>query len=309
MGYRLPCLSICLALSVQGALYAEQASWEHNMNIALEAAARHDYTVSENYFAAAIRELEIASPDDPRLGASINSLGLVYRAENKPKEAEGAFRRALVIIEKTNHTEGIDVGNVNFNLGSVLVAEGKYNQSEAFLQKALRIFSRHLGEKSPKSAAVMGQLGEAYRHLQDNEQAESLLKKALDIEESARGIDDPNVAGIVNSLAELYASEDLNRKAEPMFKLVMSIRESTAGMDSPEFAAATERYAISLEKVGRFQEAQRHQRLAAAVRILIAKKSASAPVQTKGADDMMAPNTTRPSNDPAKKTSDVARVN
>ena len=55
-------------------------------------------------------------------------------------------------------------------------------------------------------------------------------------------------------------------KAEPRFKLVMSIREFTAGMDSPEFAAVVERYAAILEKMGRYQDAEKHKKLAVAVR-------------------------------------------
>jgi tetratricopeptide (TPR) repeat protein len=257
------------------------------MDVALQAAARQDYALAENAYVAAIRELEMANPNDPRLGPTINSLGLVFRAENKSHDAELAFRRAGVFIDKANTPNSIDVGNSNLNIGTVLVLEGKYNEAEPFLQKAFRIYSKQLGDKSPKTAAVMGQLGEMYRNLNDP-QAESLLKKALDIQETARGIDDPDVAVTVNSLAELYASEKLLLKAEPMFKLVMSIRESTSGMDSVEFAAAVERYAAILEKLGRFKEAERHRKLALAVRSM-KRAPAGFPVKTKGAVDLMAP--------------------
>src|ERR1700728_4475332 len=130
MGNRLPRLSICLALGASSALFADQASWEHSMDVALQAAARQNYAVSENGFAAAVRELEMMNPNDPRLGPTINSLGLVYRAENKLHEAEGAFRRALVYIEKANNADSIDVGNSNLNVGSVLVSESKFNEAE-----------------------------------------------------------------------------------------------------------------------------------------------------------------------------------
>ena len=79
----------------------------------------------------------------------------------------------------------------------------------------------------------------------------------------------------------------LNQKAEPMFKLVMSIRESTAGMDSPDFAAAVERYAAILEKLGRVQEAERHRKLALAVRSM---KKTPGPVRPRGTPvDLIAP--------------------
>jgi len=286
MGYWLPRLSVCLAISVQGTLFADQARWEHHMDVGLQAASRQDYAASETAFAAAVRELEAMNPNDPRLGPTINSLGLAYKAESKFRESELAFRRAGTFIEKTNAPGSIDIGNSCLNIGSVLVLEGKYNEAEPFLLKAMRIYSKQLGDNSPKTAAVMGQMGEMYRNLHDP-QAEALLKKALDIQETARGIDDPDVAVTVNSLAELYASEKLMEKAEPMFKLVMSIREATAGMDSPEFATAVERYAAILEKMGRFKEAERHKKLAVAVRSM--KKAPAGSTKPKEAVDLMAP--------------------
>src|SRR5690242_20157434 len=105
MGNCLSRLLLCLALGAQAALFAEQSAWEHSMNVALEAAARQDYPHSEAAFLDAVRELEMVNAADPRLGPTINSLGLVYRAENKLADAEKAFRRAAVFIEKSNNPE------------------------------------------------------------------------------------------------------------------------------------------------------------------------------------------------------------
>jgi tetratricopeptide (TPR) repeat protein len=288
MGNRLSRLSLCLAFGAQTLLFADEANWSHNMDLALQAAARQNYAQSEAAFVAAVRELELISPNDPRLGPTINSLGLVYRAENKLPQAEGAFRRAALFIEKANAPDSIDVANSNLNIGSILVSEGRYNLAEPFLQKAYRIYQKQLGDKSPKTAAVMAQMGEMYRNLHDNGQSELLLKRALDVQETARGIDDPNVANTVNSLAELYASQNQNEKAEPLFKLVMSIRESTAGMDTPEFAVAVERYAAILNKIGRSQDAERHMKLAVAVRSMVAKKTpVGIPIKSQEAVDMI----------------------
>ncbi len=288
MGTWLVRLSVCLALGSQGGLFADEANWQHDMDLALQSAARQNYPQAEAAFVAAVRELELIGPNDPRLGPTINSLGLVYRAENKLSEAEKAFRRAAEYIDKANNPGSIDVANSSLNVGSVLVAEGKFNLAEPFLQRALKIYQKQLGDKSPKTATVMAQLGEMYRNLHDNGESETMLKRALDVQESARGIDDPDVANTVNNLAELYSAEGQNEKAEPLFKLVMSIRESTAGMDSPEFASAVERYSLILEKMGRFQESERHRKLAAAVRTMVARKGlALAPSKIKSTVDVV----------------------
>src|SRR5450631_694676 len=119
MGNWLLRLSFCLALVAQGALFADQASWERNMDIALQAAARQDYIQAETSFLVAVRELELFNPNDQRLGPTINSLGLVLRAEGKLAQSEAAFRRAATFIEKANSTDSIDVANANMNIGSV----------------------------------------------------------------------------------------------------------------------------------------------------------------------------------------------
>lgn len=281
-------LPFYLALALQGMLLADQSTWEHNMDVAVSAMGRQDYATSEAAFVAAVRDLELVNTSDPRLGPTINSLGLVYRAQNRLRDAEVAFRRAMFFIEKANGPESIDVGNSNLNLGSVLVAEGKFNEAEPLLKKALRIYQKQLGEQSPKYASVMAQMGEMYRNLHDYGQAEIFLKKALDVLETARGIDDPDVASTVYNLAELYAAQNLNQKAEPMFKLSMTIREATGGMESPEFAASVERYARILDKLGRTKEAELHRKLALAVKSM-KKAPNKLPVPSKGAIDLIAP--------------------
>jgi tetratricopeptide (TPR) repeat protein len=304
-------LLICLAWAAQATVVLAQPNWEKHMDTALQAAARQDYATAEAGFSAAVRELELFNSNDPRLGPTINSLGLVYRAENKLKEAEAAFRRAYAFIEKANSPESIDVGNANLNIGSVMLSEGKYNEAEPFLQKAMRIYTKQLGDKSPKTATVMAQLGDMYRNLHDHAQAEVLLKKALDIQETARGIDDPDVGNVVNSLAELYYAQNRMNKAEPMFKLAMSIREATAGMDSSDFAAAVERYSSVLDKMGRFQEAERHKKLAMAVRSTIKKSPPPAVPRNRKEPVDMIPNVPAGLSQPAalpKNGNSVARI-
>jgi hypothetical protein len=135
MGTWIRCLPIGLVLAIQClALLADEATWEHHMDIGVSAAGRQDYATAEAAFAASVRELEKINPGDSRLGPAINSLGAVFRAENKLHEAEIAFRRAMAYIEKFNGPESTDVGNSNMNVGSVLVAVGKYIVAEPFLK-------------------------------------------------------------------------------------------------------------------------------------------------------------------------------
>src|SRR5215472_6641934 len=120
MGSRLSRVFVPFAL-LTGAwvpLLADEAEWQRQMDIALQSAARQNYSASVAAFTAAIRELEMSNPSDLRLGPTINNMGLVYRAANNLPQAEAAFRRAMTYIEKTTSPQSIDVGNSCLNVGS-----------------------------------------------------------------------------------------------------------------------------------------------------------------------------------------------
>lgn len=177
MGKWLTYVSVCLTVGSPGFLHADEGAWRRDMDIAAQAAVHQNYAQAEAYYNAAIKEIESANPNDPQLGPAINTLGLVYRAENKLADAERAFRRAAIYIDKANSPGSIDTANSSLNVGSVLNAEGKYNEAEPFLLRAFKNYQTLLGDRSPKTAKAMAELGEMYRNLHDNGHAEAMLKK------------------------------------------------------------------------------------------------------------------------------------
>ena len=78
----------------------------------------------------------------------LNTLGLVYRAENKFGEAESAYRRSLGILEKVYGSESMDVGNINFNIAAVMIDQGRQSQAMPYIRKAQEIYERLLGGNS-----------------------------------------------------------------------------------------------------------------------------------------------------------------
>jgi hypothetical protein len=76
-----------------------EGPWRTQVVQALRAAGVKDYPKAEQAFLKAVLEAGRFGPDDPRLGTTLNSLGLVYRAEKKYGEAERVYRRTLTIME------------------------------------------------------------------------------------------------------------------------------------------------------------------------------------------------------------------
>ena len=133
-------LAVLVAVpAVQGQQNDDQ--WKNLVMQALGSASANDYPRAEQAFLGALREAERFGPHDTRVGTTFNSLGLVYRAEKKYSEAEGAYRRALVIMEAA-YGDSIDVGNVNFNIASVMFDQGHQVDALPSIRRTLGIYEK-----------------------------------------------------------------------------------------------------------------------------------------------------------------------
>jgi tetratricopeptide (TPR) repeat protein len=253
-------LTICPAAGAQ-----DEKLWTSFVEAALQAAGQHDYPKSELFFAKALREAENFGPGNIRVGTTLNSLGLVYRAEKKYSESEAAYRRALVIIEKA-YGVSIDVGNVNFNIASVMFDQGRQADALPNVRKALVIYEKLLGDGSLKTATALCMEGDAYRLMKRYPEAETVLRRCADIREMDAGIESNDLADAMYSLALTYVGEGKFSAAEARLKLVESIREKTLGITDPLLAQTMEDHAAALRELGRDREAGKLTTMAAAIR-------------------------------------------
>jgi tetratricopeptide (TPR) repeat protein len=243
----------------------DEGPWKRSVVEALKAAGEHDYPRAEQAFVKALHEAANFGPRDIRTGSTLNSLGLVYRAEKKYTEAEAAYRRALVIMEAA-YGDSIDVGNVNFNIASVMSDEGHQAEALPNLRRALEIYARLLGESSSKTASVLCMEGDAYRLMKRYPEAETALRRCADIREMDTGIESNELADAQYSLALTLVGEGKYSAAEPRLKLVEKIREKTLGITSLLLAQTMENHAAVLKELRRDDEAGKLTAAVAAIR-------------------------------------------
>jgi tetratricopeptide (TPR) repeat protein len=253
-------LTTCPAAKAQ-----DERLWKQSVEDALQAAGTKDYPKSEQTLVKALHEAEKFGPGDIRVGSTVNTLGLVYRAEKKYSESEAAYRRALVIMEAT-YGESIDVGNVNFNIASVIFDQGRQADALPNLTKALVIYEKLLGDGSLKTAAALCLEGDAYRLMKRYPEAETVLRRCADIREMDAGLESNGVADAVYSLALTYVGEGKFSAAEPRLRLAETIREKTLGITNPLLAQTMEDHAAALKELGRDREAGKLTTMAAAIR-------------------------------------------
>jgi tetratricopeptide (TPR) repeat protein len=248
--------------------------WKALVVEGLKAAEMNDYPKAEQEFLKAVREAEIFGPRDSRVGVTLNSLGLAYRAEHKYSDAESSYRRGLAIIEIAL-PNSIDVANVNYNLANVMFDEGRHGDALPFIQRARTIYEKQLGATSLKTAAILCMEGEADRVAKRYLQAEGPLRKCADIREEDSGLNSADLADALQSLARTFAAEGKLSIAESRYKLVESIREKTAGITSPLLAEAMEEHAAVLKSLGRDKEAEKLTAMSSAIRKSQAKNGAT----------------------------------
>jgi hypothetical protein len=243
----------------------DEKLWKNLVVEALHAAGDHDYPKAEQAFVKALREAESFGPGDIRVGSTLNTLGLVYRAEKKYSEAEAAYRRALVIMEAA-YGESIDVGNINFNIAGVMFDQGHYAEALPNLGKTLAIYERLLGATSLKTAAALCMEGDAYRLTKRYPEAEAALRRCGDIREMDSGLESNDLADALYSLAQTLVLEGKFSAAEARFSLVEKIREKTLGITNPLLAQTMEDHASVLKELGREKEAEKLITIATAIR-------------------------------------------
>jgi tetratricopeptide (TPR) repeat protein len=233
---------------------------------ALRAAGAKDYPKAEQAFLKALQEAEKIGPDDSRVGTTLNDLGLVYRAERKYSEAEGAYRRALNIMEDA-YGDSIDVGNVNFNIAGVMFDQGHKAEAISNLRRTLGIYDRLLGSTSEKTADVLCMAGESYRLLKRFAESEAALRRCADIRETNGGIiENADLADALHSLALTLIGEGKFSAAEPRLRIAERIREKKLGITSPLLAETMEDHAAVLKQLGRDKEAEQLIAISSAIR-------------------------------------------
>lgn len=75
----------------------EPDAWQQVFTNGVKAREAAHYTEAEQLLQRALREAEQVSPDDPRVAAAANNLGLLYHDQGRFQAAQSLYTRALAI--------------------------------------------------------------------------------------------------------------------------------------------------------------------------------------------------------------------
>ena len=130
------------------------------------------------------------------MAQTLNNLAIVYRDQGKYSEAEGLYKRALVIREKALGASHPDVAQTLNNLAIVYRDQGKYGEAEGLLKRALAIREQALGANHPDVAQTLNNLAtRAIETRASTARRRGSYKRALAImRRQALGASHPDVA-------------------------------------------------------------------------------------------------------------------
>jgi len=181
---------------------------------------------------------------DPDVATMLNILALVYRDQQKFKEAANLLNDALAIREKTL---GPDHPAVAATLNNLAVLYGiftfffflssinihsfflrhlgkrnKFKEAENLCKRALEIREKCLGSIHPDVAKQLNNLALLCQNQGKYDEVEYYYKRAIEIYTQTLGIDDPNVAKTKNNLASAYLKQQKYKEAEQIYKDVLT---------------------------------------------------------------------------------------
>ena len=133
---------------------------------------------------------------------------MLYSYQERPDEAEDAYRRALAVLETSLGGDHPSVASVLNVLGSLCDDQGRFAEAEQMTVRAISIRETALGPDHPLLAEALFNLAHIYhRHFNKLDEAEELYKRALAISRAVFGPEDPDVAVGVEEYAALLREQ------------------------------------------------------------------------------------------------------
>lgn len=232
------------------------SDWNMQMWLGQQSYERGKYSVAQEKFQKALRDLEALHINDERLAMTLNSLALCYCAQGKHKDSDPLYQRALSIDESSSQHGKLRLAEDFSNIATHYRKQGLYERAEPLYEKALQIWEAILGDKSVEVAGCLNSIGILLYKQQKYREAIALFQRALSINGSFFGVQSKEYAGCQVNLAAAYCSLNRCEEADSLFEEGIRMLRYTMDPVHEGLIEAMESYAIHLVKVGKDEQAR-----------------------------------------------------
>jgi len=168
---------------LERSLWIKESPQAHHRLADLLAGAQH-FDPARQHYERAVELYSQAGAD--QLGLALNDLGFLHESQERFKEAEVYYRRALAAHQKAHGPKHPEVGITLNNLGSVVGAQGRLAEAEPLLRQALATLDQTLGNVHERTAACAANLGDLLSALNRPAAAKPLYNRAIRIYEQLK---------------------------------------------------------------------------------------------------------------------------
>ena len=255
---------------------------------------QNDYTnaieVAENlrwYYSAPGRKV-----DEYDLGSLYNLLGMLYKAQNQPKESEKYYLSAIEIyerlVEKNADAFEPDLAGSYNNAGIFYAIQGQSGKAEKYYLAAIEIRERLVKKNAdayePDLASSYNNAGAFYSDHNQPEKAEKYYLAAIEIRErlAEKNADayEPRLAGCYNNAGVFYKKQGQSEKAEKYYLAAIEIHErlvkKNADAYEPALATSYNNAGILYAIQGQSGKAEKYFLAAIGIRERLVEKNADA---------------------------------
>jgi tetratricopeptide (TPR) repeat protein len=109
---------------------------------------------AEPLYEEAIHLDEVTSSNPARLGINLVDLALVYRAQDRPREAQLANERALPLLERALEPDDPEIARCLTNLAVLYWRQGEIAKARRLQEQALAMVERKLGPNHERATAL-----------------------------------------------------------------------------------------------------------------------------------------------------------
>ncbi len=162
----------------------------------------------------------------------LGKLGGLYSQQNRPADAEKAYRQLLPLEERVRGPQSFEVAVCLRRLGEACEAQQHRTEAAEAYKRSLEIAEKLAGPENPNTAMAMEDLALVYAELKRDAEAEDLLKRSLAIRIKILGTEHLHTAAGSINLAWFYAKRDRPAEAEPLFRRAVAIYAKQLGPGS-----------------------------------------------------------------------------
>ncbi len=257
----------------QPAEESQATLWDTYMDTARRQLLDKHFLEARRMLNEAQKEVENATPGDPRRTSTLMELAEVCYLEGKFNEAEPMYWRVVSDLESTGGADKPQAGTALARLAGIQVARGQYADSEKLAARALSIQEKTRQDDPAAAARTLAIMAAAALGRNDSKEAEALSRRALAGLEASPDANEQELVKLLCCLNKALIAQEKFADAEPTAQKAVTLADKSFTANASETAECLEIYAQVLAKLDRTAESKRCDIRAKSIRRKLSKES------------------------------------